>query len=55
MRVNFCCGDGFMTQHFLNSTQISSSLDQVRCKAMPKRVWTDIFLQSNFHVGFLGT
>ena len=51
MGVDFGGGDLFVAQHFLNRSQISTGLDQVGCKAVPKRMWrnalSDLCLDSD--------
>ncbi len=44
MHVYFRSCDALMSQHLLDSTDISSILKQVRCKGMPKCMGADFFL-----------
>lgn len=41
MRIDFGCGDGFVSQHFLHGPQVGSAFDQMGCKGMPERVRRD--------------
>ena len=45
MRIYFCCGNALMPQHKLNSPKVSSILQQMGSKRMPKGVRTDSFSQ----------
>ena len=42
MRVYLSGKNGFMSQHFLNGPQISTSFNQMCCKGMPEGVGTDL-------------
>lgn len=50
MGVYFSGGDAFMSQHFLNSSQVGPSLYQMGGKGMPECMWGYVFL----NIGFLG-
>ena len=38
MRVNLGCGDVDVSEHFLDASQVGSAGQEVRCKAMSKRM-----------------
>lgn len=42
--INFCCENGLVSEHFLNSPEVGSSINQVGRKRMPESMWTDILL-----------
>ena len=47
MGINLCSGDGFMSQHGLDSSQVSPSLQQMGGKRVAEGVWTDGFLDAS--------
>jgi len=48
MCIDFSRKDRLMSQHFLNCTQICTTIDKVCCKRMTESMRTNFFLQTNF-------
>src|SRR6056297_2786739 len=44
MRINLCCCNIRMSQHFLNSSQIRTAFDKMCCKGMAENMWTHLFI-----------
>ena len=48
MGINFCGGNAFVPQHFLNGPQIGAAFHEVSCKGMTKSMWGYRFLNTRF-------
>ena len=45
--IDFCCRDGLVSKHILNSPEIRATFYQMRCKRMPEGVRAHPFVQAN--------